>query len=644
MTKNIPTPLHHARVCGRIVLLLALLPGLIFQALPVFAQTAAQLAQNISVTGLDITGFPVVRFYLQASNTDGRMLNDLQPDQLEILEDGFVRPVTELSRIQPGTQIILAVNESPALTDQIEGLSYYRTFMQTLDDWAAALPQGAPDNYSYVTNNGIQINQVADPGVFSQMLAAYEPDLMHAQPGLTSLTMALDMTTDPLPNAYSKRAILYITPLPDAAVLQSLPKIALRAAQLGTRVFIWLVGRNYSLEAPEVTPLRELADQSGGEIFLFTGQEGFPNPETYFDPLRSIYLVSYKSGITTSGDHSLVVSIHQPDLQITGEQMGFTIQIAAPNPIFLDPPIEIDRTLIPEDENHALTPAEIPIRILIEFPDGHARALTASRLYIDDVLAAENLAAPYDQFTLPLDAYTADTEIHMRAEVTDELGLSSSSIDTLVQVIVEQPEPSLMQKIFTGRGLSMVIAASIAALVLGLVIYFTSQSSKKSGRKRPQGKNDPLTQPVLAAAERKKGGRAAVNTPTIRKPAELSNAPARLVKLSADGMPIPERSIPIIRRETSLGSDPQTADCILDNPAVSPKHARIFRNSSGQFFAADSGSVAGTWVNYDPVDEDGCKLNHCDIIHFGLMAFRFEINDPDTERKPVISPHQARKS
>ncbi|MCE5209029.1 MAG: FHA domain-containing protein [Chloroflexi bacterium] len=641
MKKNLPTPLQFERVVGGMALFLTIVLGLSALVLPVSAQTA----NSVSVTGLDITSFPLVKFFLQVTNVEGKIVNDLQPDQLEIMEDGFVRPVTELTRIQTGSQIILAVNESPALTNQIQGVSYYRTFMQTLDSWAAALPQGLADNYSYVTNNGIQIDQVTDPGIFSQMLTAYEPDLLNSQPGLTSLTMALDMTTNPLPNAYSKRAILYITPLPDAASLESLPNISLRAAQLGTRVFIWLVAPGYSLEAPEITPLRELADQSGGEIFLFNGQEGFPNPESYFDPLRNIYQVSYKSAVTTSGEHTLVTRISRPDLQITGEQIKYTIQLAPPNPIFLDPPSQITRSLVAEDENNTLVPSEIPINILVEFPDGYPRELQTSRLFVNEVVTAENLSAPFDQFNLPLEVYEESSEIHLRVEVVDELGMSASSIDTLVQVIVEKPEPALITRIFTGRGLSVVIAVSMAAVVLGLVIYFTSQSSgKRVAKKRHPAKNDPLTQPVLMGTNRRKATRAVINSPTIRKPPEPSNVPARLVRLSEDGMPVPERVISIIRRETSLGSDPQTAICVLDNPSVSANHARIYQNSEGQFFVADAGSVAGTWVNYDPVNENGCKLVHCDIIHFGLMAFRFELSNPDCIRKPIISPCQTDKS
>ncbi len=598
------------------------------------------------MTDLEITAFPLIQFFLQVTDANGKIVSDLQPDELEIMEDGYVRPISELARVQPGLQVLLAVNESPVLTNQVNGVSYYRIFHQTLDTWAAALPSNASDNYSYITNAGIQINQMTDTAGFAQLMAAYEPDLVNAKPGLTSLTMALDMTTDPLPNPYMKRAILYITPMLDSTQRASLPDIAQRAAQLGTRVFIWLVAPDYTLESAEVEPLRQLADTSGGEIFLYNGSEDFPNPESHLDPLRNIYQVSYQSAATTSGDHIIITRLTRPELQITAEQMAFNLQLAAPNPIFLDPPVQIERVLAGTEEETILEPLQTTLRILVEFPDGYPRKLKSSRLYVDDILAVENLTEPFDQFTVPLVMYEQDTQIQLRVEVTDELGLTSSSIDIKVPVIVEQPEPGLVQRIFTGRGLSILIAVSMAALVLGLVIYFTSQSAIKKNRpkKIPGKKTDPLTQPVPARTDRQKPVRPVVNNPTVRKQAEPVNAPARLVRLSSDGNPIPERMIPIIRRETSLGSDPQTATCILDNPSVSARHARIYQNSEGKFFVADTGSVAGTWVNFDLVNGDGFKLTHCDIIHFGLMAFRFEMSDPDCERIPVIHPRSARKA
>ena len=52
---------------------------------------------------------------------------------------------------------------------------------------------------------------------------------------------------------------------------------------------------------------------------------------------------------------------------------------------------------------------------------------------------------------------------------------------------------------------------------------------------------------------------------------------------------------------------------------------------------ADAGSIAGTWVNFEPVGKEGHLLQHGDVVHFGQLAFRFELKDPPAVVKPKIA-------
>ncbi len=604
----------------------------------------AQSSGLLEISVLKTEEFPLIRFFLKAVNGEGKYLTDLQASQLQILEDGYTRPIQTLERIQPGMQIILSVNESPNLTNQFQNVSYYRILMQALENWAHSLPQGAPDNYSYVTNNGTQIVQASDPAQFTRSLLNYEPNLLAARPGITSLSMALDLTTDALPNPYMQRAILYVTPPPDATARQALPSIAEMAAQLGTRVFVWVIAPGYPLESAEIAPLRQLADLSGGELFLFNGSEDFPNPEHYFEAYRYIYQVGYQSAITTSGEHRLVVNLTHPGLQISSAELIFPLTVNPPNPIFMEPPAQIIRSFSETEEGTSalLTPDDVPIRILLEFPDGFTRDMKHTRLYVNEELVAENLAPPFEQFNLPLSNYFSSSTLRLRVEAEDELGLSQSSIETLVELIVEEPKKTWVEAVFSGRGLVILIALSVAALVLTLVILFTSQRNPFYRLKllRERINRDPLTQPVAVMESRRASTYASVATPTVRKAAAPVNAPAKLIRLSEDGNPLPQRMIPLIRRETTLGSDPQQALCVLDSGAVNPLHARIVQDNEGQFFVFDDGSTAGTWVNFNQVTGEGKKLEHSDVIHFASMAFRFELREPNCIRQPTVTPYK----
>jgi predicted component of type VI protein secretion system len=92
----------------------------------------------------------------------------------------------------------------------------------------------------------------------------------------------------------------------------------------------------------------------------------------------------------------------------------------------------------------------------------------------------------------------------------------------------------------------------------------------------------------------------------------------------------------------TFGTDPVQSMRVLDDLSISPLHARIKQTEDGGFIIYDHGSVAGTWVNYEPVPRDGCRLAHGDTIHFGQLFYRFDLNRPPAVSEPkVISKRPA---
>jgi predicted component of type VI protein secretion system len=75
---------------------------------------------------------------------------------------------------------------------------------------------------------------------------------------------------------------------------------------------------------------------------------------------------------------------------------------------------------------------------------------------------------------------------------------------------------------------------------------------------------------------------------------------------------------------------------VLDDPSISPLHARIKQTNEGTFQIYDHGSVAGTWVNFEPVTREGRRLMHGDRINFGQLMYRFDLNQPPAESEPKI--------
>jgi predicted component of type VI protein secretion system len=86
-----------------------------------------------------------------------------------------------------------------------------------------------------------------------------------------------------------------------------------------------------------------------------------------------------------------------------------------------------------------------------------------------------------------------------------------------------------------------------------------------------------------------------------------------------------------------LGSDPHQIDLVIIDPSIEGVHARI-HHEAGSFLITDAGTVAGTWVNYNQVGPQGMYLEHADIIHLGIVGFRFKLSEPGQSRKIVVTP------
>ena len=85
-----------------------------------------------------------------------------------------------------------------------------------------------------------------------------------------------------------------------------------------------------------------------------------------------------------------------------------------------------------------------------------------------------------------------------------------------------------------------------------------------------------------------------------------------------------------------FGSDPLRASRILDDPSVSPLHARL-RFSHGEYILSDEGSTAGTWVNYEQLNAPR-SLKHGDVLQIGRFSYRFMLRVPPERPAPTVTP------
>jgi hypothetical protein len=591
----------------------------------------AQTTARLSLYALQTGSFPVITAGLDVFDASGNFVSGLTRTDVTLLEDSHTRPLTGLEELQPGVEFALTLDPGPFFAYRdVNAVTRFTKVMKVLKEWAAAHPDSLGDDLSFIPNGGTQAPYLGTTVALSDALAAYTPNLNNIVSSPETLSSALDAVSGPSSQPGQKPVVLYITSIPVAADIPVLQNLAQRATAGFIRVNVWIVASQAFFSTSGATALKDLAIQTGGQYFPFSGAEQLPSPEAYLAPLRHTYQLQYSSGILTSGGHTLAVQVNLSGEQVTSADLNFELDVQPPNPILMAAPVQIVRTA-PDAQTtkiSAFIPTQQTISIIIEFPDKRTRPLVRTVLYVDGVQAAENTSAPFDEFTWDLRGYTTSAPHVLTVEAVDSFGLSKISLGVPVLVTIVKPQVGLLP--WLSRNSLWVALGAILFAGGGLAVILT-RSRVKNRRRAPAGRRsrvDPLTQPVHPE-RRKSVLPLARNRPV--KPSE-----AYLVRLKDDGEPITAPAIPISTAEVIFGSDPIQATYILDDPSVSPMHARL-KEKGGEYFLSDEKSVAGTWVNYEQLTGPH-RLKHGDILHFGRLSYRFMLRTPPDLPTPTVTP------
>jgi len=609
----------------------------------------AQSTAYAALGAVDAQKFPQVSASLDVYDANGSFVVGLQSSDLTVYEDDQPRPVDKLTESAAPLQIVVAVNPGPGLAVRDgNAVQRFTKVVGALGRWVESQPGDSRDDLSLVSLSGSLITH-ATPKDWFVSLDSFKPDFRNTTPNLQTLSIALDTVTANVPQpAMMKPAILFVTPhMDDPNIENSIAPLIQRAVDSRVRVFVWFVDAEEYFPTASANAFKSLALQSGGSFFAFSGREVLPDLNADLAALRHIYSLTYTSALSTSGEHRLSVAVQSPQGRITASEQTFSVDVQPPNPIFVSPPMKITRQPPADDPYNpeVLLPERQTIEIIVDFPDGHPRSLKRTALYVDGQVVDENTSEPFETFVWDLSLYKRSGQHEIIAEAEDELGLQKSSIGIPTTLTVIQPPRGIRGLLarygqYLGWG-----AMGLAGLAVALVILLRGRSGSALFRKRRatrQRFEDPLTQPVMTMTEPPASAAKRSKTLPRRanwlqpKPARLPEAPAYLTRLINGGEPASAVPIPVLEKDLTFGTDPVQSMRVLDDPSISPLHARIRQTADGGFMIYDHGSVAGTWVNYEPVTREGRRLAHGDRIHIGRLMYRFDLNQPPAEAEPKI--------
>lgn len=595
----------------------------------------SQDTNTIEISKPETSSFPDLSVYFRVIDGSGSFDKQLDLNSVHILEDGQVISPETLELQEPGLHLVFAVNEGPTLANRYAQVARIDKVKTALTEWAGSKTLTTMDDFSLVTNSGILATSLDQPSDWVKTLDNYLPDLRAAKPGVASLSTAVDLAAQK--NGINKTAaVLYFTSLPSEDQFAGIEDAFSRAKLAGVRLFIILAGpQTYDTDENAAILIRA-ANETDGNFLIFSGPEEPPNLGKWFDPLTYVYKASYVSKINAGINHRLVLRINRGQSAQESDPVSFTLNVLPPNPIFLSPPAQVERTWTETKRirDSVLTPDSIPLEIMIEFPDGLDRDLIYSRLFVDGKMVAENTSPPFDQFAWNIDSFTTSAVHKISATIEDQVGFIVETVELPVEVVIQPKPQNWMQKLFSAFNaatiLLFLVIASAGILLVSLAIR-TMRINRASKIKRIRKLEDPLTQPVQIENEIiHPKPKSSLNEEWPHLPG-MGLAPARLVLQSTSQDTITNMAeIPISLGRTTFGNDPKKASVVLPLPLISSLHARIVRDDQDIFKIYDEGSASGTWLNYAPVSQYGARLEHGDLVQFGTVAYRFEIYGSQT--------------
>ncbi len=250
-------------------------------------------------------------------------------------------------------------------------------------------------------------------------------------------------------------------------------------------------------------------------------------------------------------------------------------------------------------------PAQLPLEVLIEFPDGYPRQILNSTLFVNGEKVASNTQPPYGSFVLDLEDFVEQEDLRLEVRLQDEFGLQGRTPVHTVVLDLFQPEKGVNEDWFTSPWIWF------ALLALGGLIAFLVFRKPLPKKKAPEKTGDEEPEAEKSVE------RTSVATPLLVK------SYGSLIRLDPDQTPSAEKPYLLTEAITLIGRDPGLANLVLDLPSIEPLHAEIHFFPDGRIRLTDFNSTSGSYVNFKPVGTHGVSLQHADLVHFGGLLFRF---------------------
>jgi pSer/pThr/pTyr-binding forkhead associated (FHA) protein len=622
----------------------SLLGGLfiVFSAIAPALSARAQTADSAAtITAVDTGAFPEMSVYLAVSDAAGNHVRGLPASAFALTEDQSPISNLAISESEVGTQGVIVLDTSAAFkardANAVTRLDFVKQALTGDTRWM----KDGVDDVTVIAPEAVLIAHSRAVSDVVGAVTSYASEFAGIANHIPFANQALDFAADATPHPGMRRYMVFISNgFTGAEDETALADLVARANTSRIPIHTIFVGPAGDENTASAQRLKKLAEATGGMFVIFDRPASLDSIFQRLADERTQYLLSYRSTLAVTGQHSLFARVTLPGgAVLTSEVSAFPLRIEPPVIAIQNAPAAIQRvSQQPGADPQTIEPTTYAVQFAADFPDGHPRALNEVQLLVDGEVADTQRIAPIESLNWPLAGYAASGAHTLQLRATDELGLVAESEVLTVTVTVAIPQVAAAQRA-AGVPVEVVgLAGLIAAAGLAVIVWLWL-------RRRPppapaQAAASRQTQPLTPISRRRATPRLPLPLPQIHLPARRAAQPKRfgkayleVVEPGAGGGS--RNDIELFGETVRLGREPSLAQIVFPDRSVSRLHARIEETPPGVFQIFDERSTSGTWVNFNQIPAGaGCELKPGDLINLGRVQLRFQRRDRSAPAAP----------
>ncbi|MCB8966314.1 MAG: FHA domain-containing protein [Ardenticatenaceae bacterium] len=592
--------------------------------------------QSFRVVRVDTAAFPDMALYLAPASLLQPLPDDLT--NLTLHEAGVLLPDIRVTPMPVGLDLIVVIDANESITTLDEGsdmtrlekvqrslLRFATDFMdaQGQDRVSVIVPDETGENGRFLLQNATTPSDVVD-GVL-----AYAPETVGPTPLAAMLNQAITQAVQMRDENGRFQAILLFT---DGGQLdRQLDFAALNTQMQTARVPVFAAILGARADPNEIANVTQLTDPSGGDYLHMPEAEAADLVYELWQPQREQVQIGFTSMQSSTGQYTVDVTLGE-----TAVSVDYTITIEPPIvDLLLQPGDIVRQSFVPDATEADLQPTTLALPLVVTWPDGAARQLTAVSLLVDGELVM-TLPDPTPDasggLVLNWNLRNVSAGAHeLVLTVTDVLGLTVSSEPVSVTLVLNMPptatpDPSPASTPVSAETAVTTVVADNPALVgiaIGLLLLVGVLLWVQRRLRRGMESVDLADELADIVVSDKKGGRHDEPEPPVSAPPLV--AYLEWLDTARDPIRLQGESI-------TIGRDPETADLVIDDQSISPLHARIKR-SGDAYWLYDEGSTGGTYLNFDRLGLGPRMLHDQNRVQLGHVRLLFRLQ-PDEIDEP----------